>query len=127
MTNIPVTPAASTGEAHTYERRCDVCSQVKELHVRASSCGPISFAYCVECLQKGAEPYGALAAYLSQVVDKGSDLEPDKNMIHPGYQQLIDVTLEVVGKTREEFYAAVDKDIQDYIDFMNNLDEESVE
>lgn len=112
---------------HTSERKCDVCHQVKEVHVRSSSCGPISFAYCIECLQKGLEPYWAVVAYLSSAVSQGSDLEPDKDMIHPGYQRLIDDTLEVVGKTREEFYADVDKDIQKLNDYFDNLESEHME
>lgn len=35
--------------------KCDACGREGELHVRASALGPISLAYCEECLVHGAE------------------------------------------------------------------------
>lgn len=35
---------------------CEVCNREREVHVGASPFGPISFAYCNECLTEGAEP-----------------------------------------------------------------------
>lgn len=85
---------------------CDVCEE-NEMHgVFPSSCGPISFAYCYECATKGAEPYGALLAYVSTAYgvehwDNPATQEHFRN------SQLVAATLEVAGKTFEEWVSDV--------------------
>jgi hypothetical protein len=100
---------------------CEVCKKNPSVGVGASTCGAISFAYCKECLSLGAEPYGALVAYLSSAVNKGEDCKPEANSIHEGYQKIIDSSLSIAGKTREEFYADVDKCIAEMNEFYANM------
>lgn len=92
---------------------CDVCSKDEVFGVCASRCGPVSFGYCEECLTKGREPYGVLVAYLSGAVSKGEDLKPEHGQLHQGYYTIIDASLELAGKTHEQFYADIDKAIED--------------
>lgn len=40
---------------------CQVCAESEAEGVACSGLGPISFAYCRECLDKGAEPEGMFA------------------------------------------------------------------
>jgi hypothetical protein len=104
--------------------KCDVCNfDSKDNIVASSACGPISFCYCKQCGSSGAEPYGALVAYLSGVVNKGEDLEPEKSLIRPGYQQVIDISLELAKKTREEFYKDVDNILEKEREYWKNLEE----
>jgi hypothetical protein len=100
---------------------CDVCHKNPSVGVGASTCGAISFAYCKECLSLGAEPYGALVAYLSSAVNKGEDCKPEAEQIQKGYQGIIDGSLSVAGKTREEFYADVDKCITEMNEFYSQM------
>ena len=52
-------------EEIAHEGRCDVCGKQTNVAVCASSCGPISLAYCRSCLEAGLEPYGIMLAYIS--------------------------------------------------------------
>lgn len=101
--------------------KCNVCNKSEAFGVFSSSCGPISFAYCKDCGSKGAEPYGAVVAYLSGAVNKGEDLKPEKKLIQPGYYKVIDISLEIAGKTHEEFYADVDKAIEEENKYWDKL------
>lgn len=124
MENNVMKPVAGSGEPFKHVNLCDVCKK-NEMHgVYASSCGPVSFAYCMECGKKGAEPYGFLVAYISMAVDKGEDAKPENEKINPRYQSIIDATLEVSGKTRGEFYADVDLDIARFIEHEKRMMEE---
>jgi hypothetical protein len=110
---------SGSSEPVEYEHLCDVCHKNPSIGVYASSCGPISFAYCKECAVKGAEPYGALVAYLATAVDSSVDLKPEREWIRPEYQKIIDASLQVADKTRKEFYTDVDKAIQEMYEEMN--------
>jgi hypothetical protein len=45
----------------TPERKCDCCVRMsKEISVHASSLGPFSFGYCIECDKNRAEPADVL-------------------------------------------------------------------
>lgn len=98
--------------------KCDVCGGIA-IGVAASTCGPVSFAYCRKCVGAGAEPYGALVAYLSMAVNRGEELRPEAALIHSGYYPIIDVSLKEAGKTREELYADVDAAIAEYIEYFS--------
>ena len=52
--------------------KCDVCGE-PAIGV-ASSCMPISFAYCRKCLQEGAEPIFVFAYHYDEVSDDGGNL-----------------------------------------------------
>lgn len=41
--------------------QCDVCGKIGDAKVFASSLGPASFAYCDECVTRGAEPLWMVA------------------------------------------------------------------
>lgn len=45
--------------------KCDVCGKEENIHVHASTMGPISLAYCTACLEAGLEPYNIMVAYIS--------------------------------------------------------------
>lgn len=82
--------------------RCDVCKQeVEKVYVGASTCGPISFAYCADCLDAGAEPYGAVIAYLCTVIVT----EAWRDEINPAYIKIVEDSLRVAGRTETEFVA----------------------
>ena len=85
-------------EEIAHEGRCDVCGKQTNVAVCASSCGPISLAYCRSCLEAGLEPYGIMLAYIS-----GAGHWPDD--INPAYQELVRKNLAFHGKTEEEFAA----------------------
>ena len=40
-------------EEIAHKGRCDVCGKQTDVAVCASSCGPISLAYCRSCLEAG--------------------------------------------------------------------------
>jgi hypothetical protein len=92
---------------------CDVCKKNEMQGVYSSSCGPISFAYCGECAVKGAEPYGALVAYISGAWTL-SEWDDKKTQEYYRPNQLVKVTLEVAGKTFEEFVIDVRAAIVEY-------------
>ena len=54
--------------------KCAVCGKEGEVFVACSTCGAISFAYCEDCLNIGAEPYGALVEYISCAGDSPEDI-----------------------------------------------------
>ncbi|MNW68981.1 hypothetical protein D3C74_478910 [compost metagenome] len=66
-------------------------------------------------------------AYLAGAVDRGSDLDPEKDMIHPSYQKVIDISLEVAGKTRDQLYTDVDASIREYEEFLLRMESEPIE
>ena len=92
-------------EEIAHKGRCDVCGKPTDVAVCASSCGPISLAYCRSCLEAGLEPYGIMLAYIS-----GAGYWPDD--INPAYQELVRKNLAFHGKTEEEFAAGVERVIK---------------
>ena len=96
------------------ELKCDVCNQANVKGVFASSCGPISFAYCQTCLDLGAEPYGAVVGYLAGAVSDGEDVRPERGIINERFQGLIEASLATAKKTREELYADITQSVKEY-------------
>lgn len=93
--------------------KCDVCGKETEVFAVCSSCGGISFSYCVECLCLGREPYNALV---------GMGLTSD--CINKQYREKILLpSLSFHGKTIEEFNADVEKLDADYYDWLQHQDE----
>ena len=80
-------------EEIAHKGRCDVCGKQTDVAVCASSCGPISLAYCRSCLEAGLEPYGIMLAYIS-----GAGHWPDD--INPAYQELVRKTWRSTAKPR---------------------------
>ena len=64
-------------EEIAHEGRCDVCGKQTNVAVCASSCGPISLAYCRSCLEAGLEPYGIMLAYISAGVERAIKAEQE--------------------------------------------------
>jgi hypothetical protein len=80
--------------------KCQVCNQRDAIGVASGACGPISIAYCRECLQAGAEPFGLLSGYMGC----GGITSPDS--VNPEYIPIIEATCRVAGKTMDEFWKA---------------------
>ena len=81
--------------------KCNVCNKENNnIKVCASACGPVSYAYCPECLEIGAEPYGALLSYLVLAgIDENNWQTLDKGYI----QGVIEPTLRVANKVHQDF------------------------
>jgi hypothetical protein len=60
------------------ELKCNVCGK-KALGVACSAFGAVSFAYCVECLQKPADAEMMFAYLYEDVSDKGEGLHESIN------------------------------------------------
>ena len=84
--------------------KCDVCGKEREAFVAASAYGPISFAYCEECLASGREPYSAMVAYIACAGHFPED-------INEAYQKDVRRQLEFHGVSEEKFI----KDVEDCI------------
>lgn len=74
---------------------CDVCRK-PAVGSACSSTGPVTFAYCAECLRANREPYSALVA--SMVGMKSLDQAAE------WYRPIILSNLKAEGKTLEEFF-----------------------
>ena len=85
--------------------KCDVCGKEGETFVAASAYGPISFAYCKECLASGREPYDAIVAYISCAGHFPDD-------INDAYRRDIRRQLELHGVSEEQFIKDVDRAIE---------------
>ncbi len=92
-------------------RACEVCGGGPNTVVAASSYIPCSNAYCEDCWLNGLEPYQDLVA-LVFCCERIEDMTF-------GAQQMIDRTLEKLGKTREELQADADKMTQEYREEMH--------
>jgi hypothetical protein len=84
--------------------KCDVCGKERETFVAASVYGPISFAYCEECLKNGKEPYDAIVAYISCAGHFPDD-------INETYQKDVRRQLKLHGISEEQFIKDVEKAI----------------
>lgn len=89
------------------QSKCDVCGKETEVYVCASSMGAISFAYCVDCLRDGLEPYNAMVAYISC-----AGKFPDN--INEEYQERVRDILKGLGVSEEQFIKDVDKMIDKF-------------
>lgn len=94
--------------------RCDVCGKDRETFVAASAYGPISFAYCKECLENRREPYGAMVAYISCAGRFPGD-------INEMYQEDVYRQLKLHGVSEEQFIKDVDISIEEEKRYWNEL------
>jgi len=85
--------------------KCDVCGKEGETFVAASAYGPISFAYCKECLASGREPYDAIVAYISCAGHFPDD-------INDAYRRDVRKQLELHGVSEGQFIKDVDRVIE---------------
>lgn len=79
--------------------KCEVCG-ASPAAVCCSSMGPMSCAYCLDCLGSGAEPYGVLVAGIACI---------GINNLHPDMDPIIDASLKIAGKTRQDLERDVRK------------------
>ena len=84
--------------------RCDVCGKEDKIFVAASAYGPVSFAYCEECLQNGREPYGAIVSYIACAGHFPDDINEE-------YQEDVRRQLVLHGISEEQFI----QDVEDAI------------
>lgn len=61
---------------------CDICGKSPILGVAASPLVPASFAYCVDCAVKLAEPLGVFVYMYEDVSDKGEGISERMNHFH---------------------------------------------
>ena len=90
--------------------KCDVCGAETKIVVCASSMGPISYAYCQSCLEKGLEPYGGMVVYISCAGHFPDD-------INEAYQDSVRRTLKETGVSEEKFIGDVDEAIKKMDDY----------
>lgn len=86
---------------------CNVCNKNEALGVAASPFGPISLAYCRECINAPADAYFII---VNMVASAGGD-EANLNEWARSY---IEPSLRVAGVTREQFYKDVQEAIEDF-------------
>lgn len=94
---------------------CDVCGKPAK-GVCSSGAGPISYAYCEECLITGREPYGAWIGGLMGCPSEGLLKRED---IRQDLLPSIDASLEFAGKTWDDLAADVDKAMKEYEEYCN--------
>lgn len=100
--------------------KCSVCGKTGDVFVASSMCGAMSLAYCEECLAAGAEPWGDLAAYISLAGRYPDDINEE-------YREIVRDTCRRLGRTEEEFAAAVEKEREEmdrmYDEYVKNRSE----
>ena len=87
--------------------KCDVCGRDANCTVAASAFGPISFAYCDDCLRQGKEPYGAVVDYIACA----GHFPDDINEI---YQEEVRRQLKLHNVSEKDFIRDVDAVIELY-------------
>ncbi|HFF1838870.1 TPA: hypothetical protein ACGBET_003589 [Bacillus cereus] len=91
---------------------CDVCNTSENIvGVFASSLAPMSFAYCKSCAESSAEPYGVLVATLSVSLFSSADYD---SQVRDSLKAIVDASLHIAGKTKEQFFADLDVAIKEY-------------
>lgn len=85
---------------------CEVCGKETDVVVVASMMGPISCAYCRDCLDAGAEPYEVMVSYIAC-----AGHFPDG--VNSTYQEIIRSSLAYLNKTEEQFIEDVDRQIRE--------------
>lgn len=78
---------------------CEVCDQNESIGIAAMPGVPCSVAYCRECLDANAHPWGLLIANTACVGGL-------KN-VTPWWKEMVEATCKKLGKTIEEFTTAV--------------------
>lgn len=94
---------------------CDVCGKQTNVVVCASVMGAVSFAYCKDCLEAGAEPYGVM---VSRVASCGN--WPDS--INAEYQRIVRNGLKYLGVSEEKFTHDVDEKNRAMEEFFANYE-----
>ena len=87
--------------------KCDVCGKDAECTVAASAFGPISFAYCDECLRQEKEPYRAVVDYIACAGHFPDD-------INETYQKEVRRQLKLHNVSEKDFINDVEESIKLY-------------
>lgn len=90
---------------------CDVCNENESIGVASSWLGAFSSAYCRRCATEGAEPYWAIIATATM-----GRLGTFQDFV-PAFQDTVMATLKILGKTIEEYWADVEKSIEEEAEF----------
>lgn len=96
---------------------CDVCDKNVALGVAAMPGVPISFAYCRECIQANAHPYGIVVANTGMCGGMGD--------VAGWWLDIVDGTLKHLNIPRKQFDEDVVKFIKDMEEEEANMQEES--
>ncbi|NRD76220.1 hypothetical protein HPT25_01690 [Bacillus sp. BRMEA1] len=91
--------------------KCDVCGK-EEVHIQCKSgiSTVWTFAYCTECANKGAEPYGVLVAYNgSQFSHNVQEWDKPTTQLHYHHSHLVQTSCEVAKKSISDFISDVRK------------------
>lgn len=94
--------------------KCDVYGKSTEVKAACSGYGPVTYAYCQECLNKGLEPYSGVVTYIAC----GGHFPKNINAM---YKADVRRMLPLWGKTEKEFIADVDKEISDMDEYFRML------
>lgn len=86
--------------------KCDVCGALGEMHVCASSMGPITLGYCDTCFKRGLEPYNIMVAYISCAGRFPED-------INDQYAKHVRRILGELNISEDQFIADVNKSIEE--------------
>lgn len=91
--------------------KCDVCGKEDKTFVAASAYGPISFAYCEECLRNGREPYSVIVAYIACAGHFPDDINEE-------YQEDVRRQLVLHNISEEQFI----QDVEECLRYDNEMD-----
>lgn len=75
-------------------RECQCCGKVAEVFVCCSGLGPISLAYCADCISTGREPWHDIVSFADGLT---------YDMLSPAYKEIVDINLVLWNKTVEDF------------------------
>ena len=92
-------------------RECQCCGKVAEVFVCCSGLGPISLAYCADCLTSGREPWHDIVSFADGLT---------YDQLSPNYKEIVDTNLTLWNKTIDDFNrdsveleAAMNKELSD--------------
>ena len=86
--------------------KCDCCGKIKDVATVASVFGG-SYSYCMDCLNKGAEPYHAMVDYIACAGHFPDD-------VNISYQVVCREILKRLGVSEKQFAKDVDAAIANF-------------
>lgn len=85
--------------------KCAVCGKKTEVYVASSSIGAVTYAYCADCLRANVEPW-------EDLVYNCAVCGPYPESVNEWFRGIVRDTCKYLGKSEEEFKAAVDDEIR---------------
>lgn len=102
--------------------KCEICGK-EACGVASSSMGPISHAYCRECLQLGREVYGTMVGGLYGCLPHDNPTGAGlKAAVHEGLHETIEATLTFYTKTWDDLAADIRSLEEDYDRYFKEQD-----